>query len=596
MAVMGKMHLFAMVLFISCLFSVYAENEEERTGFGLQAEIFRKVEEETVETQDGTFMMTDYTPTPGDLFMLTITAAGIRADGTLSPPQKYTIRLKEDYTLNIPFIGSVNARDKTLFELQANITGQIRKLMPVQYVEFLLEAPAQFQVFVYGGVQKPGYVVATAMDRVTTAITAAEGFKAGGSYRQIKLFRDNRAIVLDISRYYENAEFSSNPTLRPGDRVFVPKADVVVTITGEIFYPGVYELLPEETLRTLINMAGGLTTRAAKSKIEISRVDHNGDKKTFMVNFDEAKTVSLQMGDTVHIPSTLENPEIITVEGAVFGEKTSADQPVKVPQSPLRIDIPFYRGITLLSALDTVGGPSPLAEAEKGYILRGEEEEKITPDIVRLWKTRNQKLNIELLPGDKIVIPMKKMQIFVTGQVSNPGAYNYVKDYKVSDYILLAGGIREPTGDSEGIYLITGVGTKKKLDPEDDVKAGDQIYVSQKLQVYVGGEVDNPGAFTHSPELTVNDYILMAGGISENTGNPRGIFLVDELGNREKVKVQDRVEPGKLIYVSKKFLFKSDQFVQNALIATGWVASIFGVVQLIFNIIDFVEEKTAPAQ
>ncbi len=95
--------------------------QEEATDKGLQTRIFTVVEniqqdyEKSLKegkVTDNFLAMRNYVPTPGDIFTLLITAAGIRSDGTLSTPQQYTIQLQENYNLNIPFIETVNTKGK----------------------------------------------------------------------------------------------------------------------------------------------------------------------------------------------------------------------------------------------------------------------------------------------------------------------------------------------------------------------------------------------------------------------------------------------------------------------------------------------------
>jgi len=110
--------------------------------FGLQAEIFRSVRS-LVTGADGDYtqnfsLTADYEVTPGDLFKLIVTS-GVRADGSISNIQEYSIQLQKNYNLNVPFLGTINVKGMKLPELQENVTRRIRNLLPVQYVNFVLE-------------------------------------------------------------------------------------------------------------------------------------------------------------------------------------------------------------------------------------------------------------------------------------------------------------------------------------------------------------------------------------------------------------------------------------------------------------------------
>jgi len=478
---------------------------------------------------------------------------------------------------------------------------KIKGLMPVQYVEFRLTTPAQFNVFVYGKVKQPGYILADSVTTVIKAIAIAKGFEEEGSYRNIQIRRDNEELTIDISKFFIEADFDSNPTVRPGDIIYIPEAEKIVNISGAVKYPGKYELLPDENLNTLIDLAGGFTPGALRENIEIERIKGDGGYNTLITSYKEAESLSPKKGDNIKVHSIYKISKNITIEGAIYGstienENINRDSFIKVPKEPIRVDFPYRPGITLMSLLDKAGGPTPLAVADKSHIIKETTGEKINIYIERLWKTRNTKLDIELSPGDYVYIPIEELKVFVTGDVVNPGYYSYIPGKKVLYYLLLAGGINEASGDPGIIYIVDELGIKTKVTTDNNVSPSDHIHVGRKLQIFITDEVAKPGAYNHSEDFTVSDYLLQAGGVNENTGNSNRIYLVDELGNETRIHRTDKVEPGSHIHVPRKILFKADTFVQNALLATAWVSSLFGVVKLVFEIIDFVEQKTAPAQ
>ncbi len=485
-------------------------SSQSQKGFGLQSAIFSEVRSAGTNLSNNLSNISEYSPTPGDVYTLTIVES-TSATGTGERSSSFPVQLNEDMTLDVPFIGTISARGKTIPELRKQIVQSVLKTVPVQYANFILTTPAQFNVFVYGGVNSPGYVVANPLVTVIDAIALAKGFKAGASYRRIELFHDGKKETLDIAKYYADADMKANPRLQPGDKIFVPQAQIVTDISGKVKYPGSYELLPSENLQTLINLAGGTTPGALDSRIEISRINTDGSHEMLNVSLDHAKSFKISMGDQVKILSTSQNSEVVTVEGAVYGSSHSGETPVSVPRKSVRIDFPYFPGISLLAVLDAVGGPTPYAKAGQSYILEHSTGKKIPLRLAELWKTRNQALNRELHPGDQIVVPMETLQVFVTGQVTNPGAEPY------------------------------------------------------------------------QPDLTVADYLLYAGGINENTADPNGIFLVDFKGNRTKIAASQTVTPGSVIYVARKPLFQVNQFFQNFFLTTGWVTTLISAASILYN-------------
>jgi protein involved in polysaccharide export with SLBB domain len=503
-----------------------AESVDEPSGFGLQAAVFRQVRNVNTDFTKNFSSMADYTLTPGDIFKLSVTT-GIRSDGSISNAQEYTIQLQKDYSLNVPFIGKINVKGRSLPELQNIIDSGIRKLIPAQYINFVLTSPAQFNVFIYGGVNLPGFIVANPLMTVIDAIGAAKGFKSTGSYRKVMLIRKDddgieESYELDISRFYEKAEFDSNPALQPGDTIYIPPADIVATVSGKIKFPGTYELRSDESLKELIDLAGSVVPDAQASRIEVNRIEPNGERTRHLVSIDEAHAFSMQNSDLVVIRSTAENSDMITIEGAVFGSRISGEGAVTVPTQMVRRDIPYYLGQNLLAVLDDVGGPTPFAIFPAAYVERKDSGRRIYIQVEELWETRSEAYNLELFPGDRVFIPIETLKVFVTGSVNDPNAYDY----------------------------ITGA--------------------------------------------VVQDYILYAGGVVDNVGDPKGLFIVDTEGRRSRVRPTDEVPPGTNIFVAKKLLQTSNQFVQNALIVTTWITAIWAVTETIFDIVDTIQARATP--
>ena len=448
-------------------------------GFGLQASIFRNTRSVHTDLNRNFSDASSYNLTPGDVFTLSL-SAGIGLNATSgNRTASYSIQLQEDYTLDIPVLGRLDAKGKRIPDLQRYISENLIKALALQYVSFNLSAPAQYNVFIYGNVQSPGFVTATPMHRLIDAIAIAGGFKSNGSYRAIELKRNGGVVSLDISRFYSRADFDANLYLMPGDKIFVPDADIVASISGLIQFPGTDELVEGESLMTLINLAGGVLPGALTSRIEIQRLD-NGIAERIVGSEETAQDLRMVMGDRVLVRSVSENVERITIEGAVYGSRLSGDAPVEVPDRSYRLDFPYYPGISLLDILDSVGGPTPRGILNESFIRRGSTGEIRPIDVASLWIERDELLNIALFPGDYIFIPLQKTEIFVSGSVNRPGAIPYTPGYDVADYLLLAGGLVENLANPKGIYLVDETGSRSPLVTTDTVEPGSLIHVDKK--------------------------------------------------------------------------------------------------------------------
>lgn len=481
------------------LFAQQPDAGSEEPGFGLQAQMFRNLSKATSELPKHLSSIQEYQFTPGDVYTLTFNP-GLGSDGRPLSNVTYPVELQPDFTLDIPILGKIDVSGMTLQELKTFVSSQLKQKMILQYVDFRLTAPAQFQVFIYGGVLSPGYILANPLIRVIDSIALAGGLKPGATYRQITILRNGSPIILDVSRFYSNADFSVNPPLQPGDQIFVPQADVICDISGMIYYPGAYELVEGETLKDLLNFAGNFRPGAESDSIEIVRMNDQGQRRLIEVSIGEADSFIMMMGDVVRIASASENREMITFEGAFYGKPTSGTQPIAAPRQPLRFEVPWYPGISLLSVLDQLGGPTPYAKQSENYLLLKKTGEKISVDIKTLWEKRDLNLDIELEPGDFFLLPITTLKVNVIGEVSTPGSYDHMNGLTVADYIMLAGGFNPDTANPNGIYQLSKGGDRTKISLIDEVTPEATILVTKNA--------------LRSADRTMNDVFITLGWIT----------------------------------------------------------------------------------
>ncbi|MGA2975141.1 MAG: SLBB domain-containing protein [Spirochaetia bacterium] len=414
---------------------------------------------------------TQYKVTPGDVYVLYI---------TIDTMVSYSLVLQENYDIDVPYMGTINVKGMLFSDLRKTIMNGLKKALPLaQFVSLTIQSPARFDVAVFGGVQTPGIVTVMPLSRVSDAITLAGKSKPGASYRQISLVRGDQKITVDLFRYSKDAASEENPFLEPGDKIFVPQAQMVVDLSGEVNYPGSFELVPGEDLRTLIEYAGGVTPGAHTNSIEIMHFTPGGAPEQKIVDLSGADAgMLLSNGDRVRVPSGVENRRMVLVTGAVYGAPLSAEKPIQIPTAPVSVSIPYSRELTLLSALERLGGPTPYAKAKESLIIRGKTGERVSVDIDALWASRDPAMDIALEPGDTVDIPMVT-DVFVAGEVRAPGKLPYNPVYLVSDYIVASGGINPDTANANTLYFVDKNGVKTKTTLMAHVTPGSVILVDR---------------------------------------------------------------------------------------------------------------------
>ena len=425
----------------------------------------------------------DYDILPGDIFTIAIS----QYVGTTGQTQLVELQLvlEDDYTLQIPSIGPIDASDLSFNKLRRHVIAVIKDSQPVQYVNLDLTAPALFDVYVTGGVVSPGRITVDGFTRLSDAIALAGGPADQSSLRQIRFEGASETRAVDLSLFVQSLEDLHNPLLRPGDRIHVPYADILVTVEGRVRFPGRYEMLPGETLEDLLGSAGGASPGALEESIQITRIDDEGRWSILSVDPTQRGEVPMRHGDRVTIRSEIENAPMVTVEGAVFGEVVSADAPTPIPLNRITSLIPYTPGLTALGVLEQLGGPTPYALAAKSYIRRADGE-KIALDAASLWDLRDSALDVALAPDDYLLIPMRVMNVAVTGEVSRPSIYGYTRGYTVADYLRSAGGVNPSRGRTDIVFLLDDTGARRRVGLEAEPEPGDTIVVDKRALAKVG--------------------------------------------------------------------------------------------------------------
>jgi polysaccharide export outer membrane protein len=149
------------------------------------------------------------------------------------------------------------------------------------------------------------------------------------------------------------------------------------------------------------------------------------------------------------------------------------------------------RELTLLQAISVVGGVVTNADAEKGFLLRG--DKRIPIDFNRLLQRGDMSQNPKLEPGDSIVVPLADA-VYVNGEVKAPGAVKYTGDLTILKALTQVGGLT-PLASAGRVDVLRGNAEKKERirvdvdkmmrspdeNPDIRLQPNDIIFVPQRL-------------------------------------------------------------------------------------------------------------------
>ena len=508
------------------------DDEKQAINIHLPAEDKPKVSEQMsemigMEAYKEVMANGQYLVGPGDQFLIHVPGleepveGKVLAEGGLFIPRVGKVR-----------VGGMRLRDahraiREAYRLEVHKGGE---------VEAELVAPRSFPVPLVGLVQTPGLVQARGVERVSEVLDkTGENRPATASRRNIRViktaFMDSAAAAraramaasgqyqglegqiaqrVDLDLYEVTGQSRYNPFVEDGDIIVVGAQQGKVSAMEAVQRPSPYEFVPGDRISDLLTLALGPAPNYDSTKVMLfrylqdtnQRVETPVDLGQVMTGEPQAD-VELQADDwlvirwlpayhrrgEVRIVGEVKYPgyrvvekgkttlrEIIEQAGEFTDDAALAEaRVVRQKQSQQEEDIdPEYERIRTIPVSDR-------SEEDNQYFIMKSREKKgqMVVDFVALFERGDESQNIQLLPGDVIVVPAQQQIVVVSGQAAHPGAVIYNEQYAVADYILRAGGLGWRA--SKDILVIKArTGEIKRARDVKQVEPGDRIWIKEK--------------------------------------------------------------------------------------------------------------------
>lgn len=324
--------------------------------------------------------------------------------------------------------------------------------------------------------------------------------------------RTLRAKSIDLKALLDHKIEDVN--LSNEDILYVPsRKDIqeerILTISGEVAYPGEYEFIENLSLEDFILQAGGLTDAASVTKVDVSRRIRNCETQNTTSILSESYCFSLKDGFVVDgTPGFILQP---------YDEVFVRHSPGYVKQQHVEVEGEVaFKGSYAITKKESrlsdliiaAGGLTPEAYA-KGARL----ERKLTPteklkqqsmlklltngdsiniNKLELGDTRFVGINLDkaienpgsewdvvLQEGDKLIIPQYNNTVTINGEVMYPNTIAYKSGEKLSYYIDQAGGFNQYAKKRQ-VFVIHMNGTVAKVKSAKDIQPGCEIVVPAK--------------------------------------------------------------------------------------------------------------------
>lgn len=195
------------------------------------------------------------------------------------------VQVQTDGTIQLPFLGSVEANGLTVLQLRQKVSSALKKggyyADPV--VNVAIASYASRYIVVLGEVATPGIVPIDRAYRVSEIIARVGGIKVNGA-DSITLTRTSGEQFSLSMQEMATGGPDKDPVVNAGDKLYVPAAETFY-IYGQVSAPGTYPVDKQMNLRKALARGGGLTSMGSEKRVKVFR---NGEE---MRKFDPSAPI-----------------------------------------------------------------------------------------------------------------------------------------------------------------------------------------------------------------------------------------------------------------------------------------------------------------
>jgi protein involved in polysaccharide export with SLBB domain len=290
---------------------------------------------------------------------------------------------------------------------------------------------------------------------------------------------------------------------------------ISITIIGSK-HPGNYSISSLASVYNALHIAGGPADNGSYRNIQLIRgnkVFKNIDIYDFLVDGNQSDNVGLKDNDVIRIP-VYQNR--VTIEGEV---KRPGIFEIKGDETFAEL-ISFASGFTEVAYTASV---SVVQKTDKEFKVRD-----INADEFATYKPKSG----DVYKVSKILSRFEN-RIIITGAVFRPDQYSFTPGMRISDLVAKADGLREDaytlrarlirlkddlTSEIVEVNLaealVGNASANIELKKEDALTIYSLLDFKENYKVSIDGEVRSPGSYDYYENLTLNDLLIQAGGLT----------------------------------------------------------------------------------
>ena len=360
---------------------------------------------------------------------------------------------------------------------------------------------------------------------------------------------------------------------------------IQVNIMGEVGTPGTYRLSPFATVFNALYNAGGVSETGSLRAIKVVRGGEQVatvDVYGYLFNGRSDSDITLKEGDVIIVPPYV---NLVLAAGNV--------------KRPMFYEL--AEGETLSDLIQYAGGFSSKAYQDDVRVIRRQGAER------QIFTVRNSSAaSFAMADGDEVhvgeTLERFSNKVEVKGAVFRPGMFELGGDIAtVRQLVRAAGGLKEDAFTGRAVLvrekddltfeslsldlagILSGKADDIALRKNDILTITSQKEMNDPGTMTINGYVKNPGIFPYAANTTVEDLILLAGGLLDGAStarvdvarrvvDPDSLVPLDEIGETFSFPLQDgllveggdhfTLQPYDVVSVRKSPAFRTQSFVR----------------------------------
>lgn len=510
----------------------------------------------------------------------------------------FSLEIDRDGFLNIPDIGPVAISGLNFKEAKQILRIRIANQIIGTSASITMGNLRSMQVFILGESYRPGAYTISSLSTVTHALLASGGITDIGSLRNIQVLRNERKVAnLDLYDLLLKGDRTNDVRLQAGDVIFIPTAKEMVSISGQVLRPAIYEIKNENTIEDLISMAGGLSPKSYPKVSTLDRIREDGFLTILDLDLTQkaSKEKLLRAGDHLKISAIKEiRRDVLTLSGELYYPS----------------NYKWKEGLKVSDLIDKIQDFPPRFDSDFSVIIRSTfpdlYTEVIKIDLNEIIANPKSNENILLEPGDDLKIfsldsdralflseavsriidqtqyPELPAVVSISGPLKSSGMYPLMENMTLKDLFDFSGGFTQGfvnfdyalmtrVNKLNGFKTIEKIDLREALNPATSrnykLLPNDDIYIfslnespNNRLEnvlndlassttsgkpaevAYINGSIKFPGTYPLTESgITISELIKAAGGLVEQSYTLKAELSSLDFSNPEKVSVKNSI-------------------------------------------------------